>query len=82
MHLIKNFIINLALLVGGGLILLMIYPEIMEQVFQVFGQFFIPLAIIMLIVAALPKRKSKIKKDHHEEDCGILLPKDADGFIY
>lgn len=34
-------------------------PNMMRQVFDAFGQLFGPLAIIMIIVAALPSKRTK-----------------------
>ncbi len=59
MKFIKNLLINLALLVGIGIFLFYLYPDMMKQVFDLYGQLFGPLAIVMLIVFSLPRRKGQ-----------------------
>lgn len=46
---------NLAFLVGIGIVLYFIAPDMMSQVFQLYGKIFGPLALLALIVAALPR---------------------------
>jgi len=48
---------NLAFLVGIGIVLYLLFPEIMADVFQLYGKIFGPLALLVLIVAALPRGK-------------------------
>jgi hypothetical protein len=60
MTFLKRFLINLAFLIGLGIILTIISPNIMKQVFQLFGGLFGPLALLFVVIAALPrKRRSK-----------------------
>lgn len=59
MDFLKSFVRNLALLILIGIILLVLFPDIMRQVFGLYGALFGPLAILILIVAALPKRNKK-----------------------
>lgn len=48
---------NLAFLVGIGIVLYILFPEMMANVFQLYGKIFGPLALLALIVAALPRKK-------------------------
>ena len=56
---LKNFLKNLGFLVVIGIVLFFVAPNMMRQVFDAFGQLFGPLAIIMIIVAALPSKRTK-----------------------
>jgi len=53
----KDFLRNILILVAIVVVLFIIYPDMMKQVFQVYGALFGPLAIIMVLVFALPRRK-------------------------
>ena len=54
------FIQNLGILLLIGLILFIIFPDIMSQVFQVYGLVFTPaLIVILIIVAALPRKRRR-----------------------
>jgi len=57
MHFLKDLLRNLAILVGLLIVIFMISPDIMRQVFELFGGLFGPLAIVALIVFALPRRR-------------------------
>lgn len=59
MQFLKNFLKNLGFLVVIGIVLFFVAPNMMRQVFDAFGQLFGPLAIIMIIVAALPSKRTK-----------------------
>ncbi len=59
MQFLKNFLKNLGFLVVIGIVLFFVAPDMMRQVFDAFGQLFGPLAIIMIIVAALPSKRTK-----------------------
>ena len=59
MQFLKNFLKNLGFLLVIGIVLFFVAPDMMRQVFGAFGQLFGPLAIIMIIVAALPSRRKK-----------------------
>jgi hypothetical protein len=59
MQFLKNFLKNLGFLVVIGIVLFFVAPDMMRQVFDAFGQLFGPLAIIMIIVAALPSRRTR-----------------------
>ena len=56
---LKNFLKHLGFLVVIGIVLFFVAPNMMRQVFDAFGQLFGPLAIIMIIVAALPSKRTK-----------------------
>lgn len=64
MNFLSAFLRNLLLLVGAGILLLILFPTIMGSVFGVYGAIFGPLAIIMLLVFALPQSKSR-KRRHY-----------------
>lgn len=57
MGFILNFLKNLGFLIVAGIVLYILFPTMVGQVFQMFGVIFGPLAIVILLVAALPKRK-------------------------
>ena len=61
MRFLKDFIINLLWLLAIGLILILVFPDLMRQVYQIFGDLFGPLVILIVIVTAIPRRKSKTK---------------------
>jgi len=57
-----RFLINLLINLGGllflGLVLFLLFPDLMSQVFQVYGKLLGPgLMILLLVVAALPRRR-------------------------
>ncbi len=54
------FIQNFGILLLMGLILFIIFPDIMSQVVQVYGLVFAPaLIVILIIVAALPRKRRR-----------------------
>ena len=55
----KRFLKNLGLLLALFVLLLIFSPTMMSDVFNALGAIFGPLLILMVIVAALPKKKSK-----------------------
>ena len=60
MSFLKRLLINLAFLIGLGILLLVFFPDMMKQVYQMLGELFGPLVILMVIVAALPRvRRSR-----------------------
>jgi len=61
MDFLKGLLKNLALLIGIGIILLILFPNQMSQVYELYGGLFGPIAILILIGAALPKKTSKKK---------------------
>ncbi|GAP13377.1 hypothetical protein LARV_01130 [Longilinea arvoryzae] len=59
MDFLKGFLRNLALLILMGVVLFVLFPDIMRQVFGLYGAIFGPLAILFLVVSALPKKSKK-----------------------
>jgi hypothetical protein len=57
MEFLKDFLRNLVILIGIGVVLYIIFPDMMKQVFQLYGMLFGPIAILLVIVAALPRKK-------------------------
>jgi hypothetical protein len=57
MEFLKGFLRNLGLLLIIGLVLFVLFPEIMKQIFQLYGALLGPVAIFVVIVAALPRKK-------------------------
>ena len=62
MDFLKALLRNLAILVGIGIVLLILLPNQMSQVYELYGALFGPIAILLLISAALPK-KTRLKKE-------------------
>jgi hypothetical protein len=58
MQFLKDLLRNLAILIVIGLAVYFIYPDIMKQVYEFFGLLFGPLVILIIIVFALPRRRS------------------------
>lgn len=56
MKFLKNFIRNLLLLIIIGVVLLVAFPDVTNQIFQLYGALFGPLVFLIIIVAALPRR--------------------------
>lgn len=59
MQFLKDFLRNLLILFIAGVVIYLVNPTIMGQVFQAYGALFGPLAIIMLVVFALPRRRHR-----------------------
>lgn len=59
MQFIKDFVRNLVILFVMVLILLALFPTMMSQVLQFYSLIFGPLAILMVIVFALPRRRRR-----------------------
>lgn len=57
MRFLKDFLRNLGLLLVIGLVLYVLFPDIMRQVFQIYGALFGPVVILIIIVAALPRKR-------------------------
>lgn len=58
MTFLKKLLRNLAFLIVIGIVLLILFPDMMSQVFEIYGAIFGPLALLILIVAAVPRNKS------------------------
>jgi hypothetical protein len=61
MQFLKDFLRNLAILLVIGLVLFVISPTMMTQVFQIYGAIFGPLSIALLVVFALPRKRDKYR---------------------
>ena len=59
MQFLKNLLRNLALLIVLGLVLLLIFPDLMKQVYQLYGSLFGPLVILMVVFGAFPRRRTR-----------------------
>jgi len=59
MKFIDAWVRNLFVLFVIGVVLFLMFPREMKEIFGVFGAIFGPLAIIMLLVAALPRNGRK-----------------------
>jgi hypothetical protein len=59
MQFLKDFLRNLVLLLIIGLVLFILFPDMMNQVFQLYAVLLGPIAILIMIVAALPRKKRK-----------------------
>ncbi len=57
MRFLKAFLFNLGLLALAGILLLILFPDFMSQVYKLFGVMLGPVAILIVIVAALPRRR-------------------------
>jgi hypothetical protein len=57
MEFLKGFLRNLGVLLIIGLVLFVLFPDMMKQVFQLYGELLGPVAIIVVIVAAIPRKK-------------------------
>jgi hypothetical protein len=56
----KNFLINLGILIGLGIIIFILYPDIVKQIFGLYnGLGILPVFILMVIFAAPPRRKRR-----------------------
>jgi len=54
---IKDLLMNLLILVVIGIALFFLFPDIMREVFNLYGQLLGPLVIIILVVIALPTKR-------------------------
>ncbi len=57
MEFLKDFLRNLAILIGIGVVMYIFFPDMMKRVFQLYGMIFGPIAILFVIVVALPRKK-------------------------
>jgi hypothetical protein len=59
----RGFLINLSLLAAGGIVLFIISPSMMKQVFEIFnGTGLLLIFIAMVILAALPHRSRRRRR--------------------
>lgn len=56
MKFVKDLTRNLFILFFIGIALFVMFPDMMQQIFQIYGALFGPLAIIILVVIALPRK--------------------------
>jgi hypothetical protein len=63
MDYLKIFLRNLGILVLIGVVLWILFPSWMTEVYKLYGAIFGPIALLILVVAALPKRKPAHKKE-------------------
>jgi hypothetical protein len=59
MQFLKDFLRNLVLLLIIGLVLFIIFPDTMNQAFQLYAALLGPIAILIVVIGALPRRKRK-----------------------
>ena len=59
MGFLKAFLRNLLMLVVLGVVLYVMFPEMVGSMFQLYGMLFGPAAILILIVGALPRRRRR-----------------------
>ena len=59
MDFLKRFLKNLALILGLGLIIYLMYPDVVKQVLEAYWLILGPIAILFVIGAALPKRQTR-----------------------
>lgn len=59
MQFLKNLLRNLLILVALGVVVYLLYPTIMGQVFQVYWLLYGPLVIVMLVVFSLPRKRRR-----------------------
>jgi len=63
MDYLKVFLRNLGFLILIGIVLLVLFPSWIRDVYHLYGAIFGPLALLILVVAALPARKRMNKKE-------------------
>lgn len=59
MQFLKDYLRNLLFLILLGVALYFLFPDMMRQIFELYGLLFGPLAIVALLVIALPRGKRK-----------------------
>ena len=57
MQFLKDLLRNLAILIVIGIALLIFYPEMMKQVYELLGVLFGPMLILVVIAGAQPRRR-------------------------
>ena len=63
MDYLKAFLRNLGFLVLIGIVLLVLFPSWMRDINRLYGAIFGPLALLILVIAALPARKRMNRKE-------------------
>lgn len=59
MQFIKDLFRNILILGFIGIVLFFLFPDMMRQVFDLYGQLLGPLVIIILMVIALPTKRRR-----------------------
>ena len=59
MQFIKDLLRNLLILAAIGIMLFFLFPDMMRQVFDLYGRLLGSLAIIILVVIALPAKSRR-----------------------
>lgn len=59
MPFLKDFLRNLAILAVVGLALFILWPNVMGSVVQLYGTVLGPVAIVVLVVIALPRKRTR-----------------------
>lgn len=59
MRFLKNFLVNIFWVFVFGLIVYVIFPDIIGLAYKTLGNLFGPLVILMIIVASLPGRRTE-----------------------
>jgi uncharacterized membrane protein YedE/YeeE len=57
MSFLKGFLTNLLFIVAIGVVLFIVAPDMMKQVFQLYGGLFGPVLVMVLIFVAAPAQK-------------------------
>lgn len=57
MDFLKGFLRNIALIIGLGIIIYLIEPEMVRQVIEVYRLILGPIAFLFVIIAALPRKR-------------------------
>lgn len=60
MKFLKNFLLNLGFLFVFGVVIFLLYPDMMRQIFQLYSGLFGPgMIFLLLAVAALPRKRRR-----------------------
>lgn len=59
MKFLSDFLFNIGLLILGGIILLVLFPKEMGDVYQVAWTLFGPIILVVLLINALPGRRRR-----------------------
>lgn len=55
---LKAFARNIVLLIALGMVLYFLFPDMMRRVFELYGALFGPIMILVIVMAALPRKRS------------------------
>jgi hypothetical protein len=59
MKYLKDLGFNFLILLVIGIALFVIFPDMMRQIFQIYGALFGPLIFLMVLVIALPRKRRR-----------------------